>query len=439
MNGIKKIGWFSLLDIPFVAGLLYLLYGQILFTLDQDDYNPVFFTFVGGCFFTVMYIFEQYHLQRRTITFFISGVLAFILFEVLVFGYLFVFLNVQLKKPFFDWFYAFFTGIAIIFSLYRWLFFRFIISRTVDKNRLLMGFVCAEMPDDIDFEKLKEETKALGQMEALTRQRLINQKDVADFNLLILDDDLCDAHQEWAFQTMTEQRSAVMLFSDFCQTYLQKMPIKKQLYGLNLLKINAKSDIARRLHLIFCQLVNYVFVLLLSPVLLVAMPIISILNLFFNKGILFYTQKRVGLDGKEFLIYKFRTMVANAEQGGVQMAQKNDARITPLGRVLRMLRIDEVPQILAILKGDMNFIGPRPERLHYVEQLIKKHPAYRLRHLIKPGLTGWAQVNFRYGENMEDSITKLSYDLYYLKHKNVLLDIQILLKTVSAVLFTRGV
>lgn len=132
-------------------------------------------------------------------------------------------------------------------------------------------------------------------------------------------------------------------------------------------------------------------------------------------------------------------MVVNAEKYGAKMATKNDTRITPFGKVLRMFRIDELPQVISIIKGDMQFIGPRPERKVFVDELNSILPFYNVRHLIKPGVTGWAQVKYKYGENFEDSIRKLEYDLYYIKNRSFTLDLRIIFKTITTVLFSRGV
>lgn len=154
---------------------------------------------------------------------------------------------------------------------------------------------------------------------------------------------------------------------------------------------------------------------------------------------MFYTQKRVGLYGEEFKIYKFRSMVVDAEKEGAKMASSGDARITPFGKVLRLFRIDELPQIISVVKGDMQFIGPRPERKVFVKEIDKLTPYYNVRHLIRPGITGWAQVKFKYGQNLEDSVKKLEYDFYYIKNKSITLDLRIIMKTITTVLFSRGI
>ncbi|HPW98952.1 MAG TPA: exopolysaccharide biosynthesis polyprenyl glycosylphosphotransferase [Flavobacterium sp.] len=167
-------------------------------------------------------------------------------------------------------------------------------------------------------------------------------------------------------------------------------------------------------------------------------PFVIVCNAFWNKGKLFYKQERVGKNGKVFNIVKFRTMVKNAEQQGAVFATSNDSRITPFGKILRKSRIDEFPQFINIFKGEMAVIGPRPERPIFVKEIAERMPFYETRHVIKPGLTGWAQVNYSYGETIDDSLIKLQYDLYYIKHRSLFLDFNIIFKTLSTVLFYRG-
>lgn len=171
---------------------------------------------------------------------------------------------------------------------------------------------------------------------------------------------------------------------------------------------------------------------------LLIIPFVLIGNAIGNRGKLFYTQERVGKNGKIFQILKFRTMVNNAEKGGVVFSTPNDCRVTPFGKFMRKTRIDEIPQFVNILKGEMAVIGPRPERPFFVKEIAEIMPFYETRHVIRPGLTGWAQVNYSYGESMEDSLIKLQYDLYYIKHRSLFLDLNITLKTISTVLFYRG-
>jgi exopolysaccharide biosynthesis polyprenyl glycosylphosphotransferase len=170
----------------------------------------------------------------------------------------------------------------------------------------------------------------------------------------------------------------------------------------------------------------------------ILIPIVILGNIIGNRGKLFYTQERVGKNGKVFNIVKFRTMIKDAENEGAVFATINDSRITPFGKILRKSRIDEFPQFYNILKGDMAVIGPRPERPVFVNEIAAVMPFYETRHVIKPGLTGWAQVNYSYGETIDDSLIKLQYDLYYIKHRSLFLDFNIMFKTLSTILFYRG-
>lgn len=170
----------------------------------------------------------------------------------------------------------------------------------------------------------------------------------------------------------------------------------------------------------------------------VLFPIILVGNAIGNRGRLFYSQERVGKDGVVFEILKFRTMVKNAESNGAVFTATNDSRVTVFGKFLRKTRMDEFPQFINILKGEMAVIGPRPERPVFVHEIAEIMPFYETRHIIKPGLTGWAQVNYSYGETIDDSLIKLQYDLYYIKHRSIYLDFNIAFKTITTVLFYRG-
>lgn len=172
-----------------------------------------------------------------------------------------------------------------------------------------------------------------------------------------------------------------------------------------------------------------------SPVMLVAAALIKLES----PGRVFYTQERVGLNGRTFSVIKFRSMRNDAEGDGRPVwAQANDARVTRVGTVIRKLRIDELPQIFNVLKGEMSLVGPRPERPFFVEKLTQEVPFYALRHSVKPGVTGWAQVRYAYGATVEDSVQKLQYDLYYVKNHTLFLDLVVLMETVNVVLTGKG-
>jgi len=168
-------------------------------------------------------------------------------------------------------------------------------------------------------------------------------------------------------------------------------------------------------------------------------PFIALAIKLDSPGPVFFRQERVGNKEQQFILYKFRTMGQDAEKAsGAVWAEKNDPRVTKLGRFFRQSRIDEIPQLLNVLKGEMSFIGPRPERLEFVEKLKLVIPYYSKRHFIKPGLTGWAQVKYPYGSSVEDAVEKLRYDLYYIKNIGPFLDTLIFFETIKVVLFGFG-
>ena len=174
---------------------------------------------------------------------------------------------------------------------------------------------------------------------------------------------------------------------------------------------------------------------LASPLMLITMILIKL----DSPGPVIYRQERVGLAGRSFMCLKFRSMRSDAEKDGVaRWSTKNDSRVTRIGSFLRKTRIDELPQLISVLKGEMSMVGPRPERPSFVAQLREQIPYYDVRHSIKPGVTGWAQVRYSYGASVEDARRKHQFDLYYVKNNSLFLDLIILIETVSVVLFREG-
>lgn len=193
-----------------------------------------------------------------------------------------------------------------------------------------------------------------------------------------------------------------------------------------------RRTMVKRVFDIFCA---SLLLLLASPLMLLAALAVKL----DSRGPVLYRQERVGQDNRPFQVVKFRSMRQDAEKDGKpQWATSGDSRVTRVGRLLRVTRIDELPQLFSVLKGDMSLVGPRPERPFFVEQLTQEIPFYALRHSVKPGVTGWAQVRYQYGSTIEDSMQKLQYDLYYVKNHNLLLDLRILVDTVTVVLTGKG-
>jgi len=196
-----------------------------------------------------------------------------------------------------------------------------------------------------------------------------------------------------------------------------------------------KSPVTHLYKRLFGILLSVVGLILLMP----TMGLVALIIKLDSRGPILFRQKRVGENGKVFDLLKFRSMHVDAEAiTGPVWAKKDDCRITRVGRLIRRVRFDELPQFINVLKGDMNFVGPRPERPHFVEQLNEKIPYYNQRHTVKPGITGWAQVRYHYGGSIDDTLEKLQYDLYYVKHMSIPLDLLIIFQTVKIVLLQRG-
>jgi sugar transferase (PEP-CTERM system associated) len=195
--------------------------------------------------------------------------------------------------------------------------------------------------------------------------------------------------------------------------------------------LRAFSSAAKR---VFDVLASAVLLILTGPLILICAVLVRI----DSRGPAFFRQARVGLYGQTFELIKLRSMRLDAEAEGAQWAKQNDPRVTRIGRVLRKLRIDELPQAWSVLKGEMSFVGPRPERPEFVSDLEERLPFYAERHMVKPGITGWAQINYPYGASIEDSRQKLEYDLYYAKNYTPFLDLLILLQTLRVVLWHEG-
>jgi len=237
------------------------------------------------------------------------------------------------------------------------------------------------------------------------------------------------------YQNIFRQIGIIEL-ADFYETIYHRLPPFTFSEGWFLTKFQEQS---KKIYDRFSLLINCLSAVLIGIFFIIILPLVALAIKTTSNGPVLFKQARVGRGGKTFFIYKFRTMRAlsadgSAEVNGAQYAASNDRRITKVGKFLRASRLDEIPQFINILKNEMSLIGPRPERPEFVEQLNKLMPFYSLRHLIKPGLTGWAQLQRGYYGTLDENLNKLEYDLYYIKNRGPLLDITIILKTISIVL-----
>ena len=229
----------------------------------------------------------------------------------------------------------------------------------------------------------------------------------------------------------------VYSLAGFCEHFWHKIP-PSYLHDDWFAFTSGFSILHSRINVKLKQVVDFLAAALLLIITLPLTVLIAIAIKIDSPGPIFYSQVRTGLNSKKFKVYKFRSMYQNAERMGVQWTQEKDPRITKIGRLLRLTRMDELPQLWNILKGEMSLVGPRPERPEFDAQLRKEIPYYDVRYLVKPGITGWAQVCYPYGASIKDAYQKVAYDLYYLKNYSLLLDAAIALKTVRVILLGKG-
>lgn len=232
------------------------------------------------------------------------------------------------------------------------------------------------------------------------------------------------------YPALSSLSSLNVTFSDPASFYENKIG---KIYLGSVSNIWALTSVVRRISPVFSlskefgeKCIALILGICLAPLILLIAAFIKLTS----RGPVLYAQTRVGMGQKHFLLYKFRTMRENAEITGPQWAQENDPRVTPAGKILRASHLDELPQLFNIMRGELSFVGPRPERPEFVKELAQAIPFYNLRHIVHPGITGWAQINYPYGASIQDAKEKLQYDLYYLKHRSLALDLSIVLKTI---------
>ncbi|WP_316930439.1 exopolysaccharide biosynthesis polyprenyl glycosylphosphotransferase [Flavobacterium daejeonense] len=345
--------------------------------------------------------------------------------------------------------------LVILFSLILWRIFyaRFLVSKRFQQNALL---ICDE--DQLEelvlgLENLDSHYKIIAYVSDSKNKNLENsfhskirciisadlstfvkEKNITEIVVAIQKPDCITAE---LLQQLLESRIVIREYSQVYEAKTQRIPV--QYLGRDFYRFFPFSRSNQNpLYLLIVRVLEVFFSVIGLLITLLLIPIIFLVNSIANKGSLFYTQERVGKDGVVFKILKFRTMIEDAELENAIFATAQDQRITSFGKFMRKTRMDEFPQFVNILKGEMAVIGPRPERPSFVKEFAKRMPFYEIRHIIKPGLTGWAQVNYNYRDSLEGSLIKLQYDLYYIKHRSFYLDFNISLKTITTILFYRG-
>jgi exopolysaccharide biosynthesis polyprenyl glycosylphosphotransferase len=266
--------------------------------------------------------------------------------------------------------------------------------------------------------------------------RLVDAYGASEVIVAVIRNETLEAPLLQALLACHERGVQVTLMQTIYERLTGRVPVEQA--GKSLHVVLPTDRDSNRVYLAVKRGIDVVCGLIGSAVTLLALPFVALAVRLEGPGPIFYRQVRVGQGGRPFTLVKFRTMVEHAEAGGAVWAREEDERITRVGRLLRRLHIDELSQAINIVRGEMSITGPRPERPEFVGKLETLIPFYRARHAMRPGLTGWAQVNYRYGRSVEDAMVKLQYDLYYIKHCSLFLDAVILVRTIGLIVTGRG-
>lgn len=445
-------------DVCFVLLSLYVVGIIFKFNYFQFSTTNFYWTFVLGLYLNLFgTVFEMYNLQVASNQ--IQVVKSIILTASIT---VLVYLLTPLYTPVLpsNRLQIFFFYLAIFSALFFWrlIYVAFFASNRFTKKVIL---IC-------DKDQLKElvmglqnadpHYKILGYMNSDPLNKFGNEKDIPSFLTRIEPNNLESfviknaisevvvASQNTAGITtelynqlihLLERGYMIKEYTQVYETLTQRIPVQYVARDFYRYFPFSRSN-QNQLYLLFIRTIDLWIGLLGLALAFLLTPLILVGNFIGNRGSLLYIQERVGKNGIVFKIVKFRTMIKNAEANGAVFTTLNDSRVTPFGKFMRKARLDEFPQFYNIIKGEMSVIGPRPERPVFVNEIAERMPFYETRHIIKPGLTGWAQVNYAYGESLDDSLIKLQYDLYYIKHRSIFLDINICIKTLSTILFYRG-
>ncbi|WP_370479391.1 sugar transferase [Tamlana flava] len=442
-------------DIIFILALLYFVgntFNFDYFKITKENWTWVFVLILYMSIFGT--IFELYDLQKSSKIEKISTSIVFTVSTTVLFYFLTPFFTPVLPDNRLQILFFYFSILAPLF-LWRWAYISFIFSprfykrvliigetsniqtiidtfKSSDPNYKIVGFVNCELSKNkgVKF-------KGIPEYRSNEIQEVVERENLSEIVVASYSTENITSEIYYTLIKLLEEGLPINEYTQVYEDLTQRIPVQfvgKDFYRYFPFSRNNQNKFYLFFHRLFDVLISVAGLLMGIAFL----PLIVLGNLLGNRGPLFYLQDRVGKSGNVFKIVKFRTMIKNAEKSGAVWAKKRDVRITPFGKFLRHTRLDEIPQFINILKGEMSLIGPRPERPFFVKELSRMLPFYETRHIVKPGLTGWAQVKTRYGSSVDDSLLKLQYDLYYIKHRGFFLDMNILIKTLSTVIFFRG-
>lgn len=411
-------------DVALLYGALYLSliirYGSIPTQILWQDHNLPFL-FVNFVWLIIFYIAGLYDVEKSVHPakiFYIIKTMAFGAgIAVLMFYFIPAFGITPKTNLFID---------AVIASIFLWLW-RMAYQKIITKGAKIKIFFFNPSGEISDFAKFIIASPQLG-------YEMAGNLTSADLIIIPGKEKISEESAKLLYE-MVMNGKTVIEFYRFYESTTGKIPVPligESWFLENVIELDKRK---------FEQIKRFVDVVLavlfFIPFAIIA-PFVALAIKLTSRGNVFYKQKRLGKNGKIFEIIKFRSMAKDAEKDGAKWAEKGDKRVTAVGKFLRKTRLDELPQVLSVINGDLSFVGPRPERPEFVGELSQKIPHYSMRGIVKPGLSGWAQINFPYGSSVEDSMQKLQYDLYYIKNRSLVLEAIIILKTIMTVLKIEG-
>ncbi len=414
---------------------LFVRYGEISRDLWADHFLP--FSIVYLLWILVFYINDLYNFSLTKLEFIKRGLVAMSVNAglAITFFYLTPFFGIAPRTNFFI--NIFMAGVFL--TIWRW-----INDRLMGQKRIHRVLFLGEAPEEKELYNHLSKRPQLGYLPVKTivaadlNQSSLLEKfiDEDKINMVVVSINLND------FPTVARELYSligkninIVNVVSFYEEALSRIPLSvlNEIWFLENIHEEQKT-----IYELIKRVMDIAGALTLGVITLILLPAVFLAIKMDDRGQIFFKQKRLGQSRREFTVYKFRTMRMGAESGTPRFASQNDFRITRIGKFLRQTRLDELPQVWNIIKGEMSFVGPRPERAEFVSELEANFPFYTVRHLVKPGLSGWAQIYYNYAASMEENLRKLQYDFFYIKNRSLLLDIMIMLKTLNIVTRFRG-
>ena len=428
-----------LLILSVIDYLIILLSFSIMQSINFINTKIIAINFLAFSWILVSYILDKYSIIEDDYDIDISNKLVRVIKTSILTGVLYKFIIIFFSifnSNVGDGKWIFFIAIVSFFSFLYEIIHSYIIKKYLSKSIKWIS-IYSDLEKGSLISK-PSKLKKIGYYKSIHKSSIHKLVDLNNnkFGFIIEDINTLNNEEKIIFINLKNKGFKISSLINWCERYLHRYPgeITDSNSILSELLIYKKSNSSQRIKRVSEFLLSLLLIILLSPLIIFSCFLIKIED----NGPILYSQKRNGFGGNIFMIYKLRSMKSNAEEDGIKWSTKNDQRITKVGKWLRRTRLDELPQLFSVLKGDMSLIGPRPERPEIDDMLVKKIPNYKLRYLVRPGLSGWAQVNYPYGASIEDTRMKFSYDIYYIKNFSTFFDFLILLETIRLVLNFRG-